>query len=258
MTDIRMVMGGGTRAKWAIDEKVAILCSYVYLQAYKDVIVSKKYRDWVLDSGAFSAFNKGTSVSIEKYIDKCRELLDSDHAPVEIYALDVIGDWRGSLRNTEIMWRAGIEAIPCFHVDEPDDYLVGIARDYPKIALGGVALTRDKAMKLKWAEQCFARVWPKKVHGFGFGGERGILSFPWHSVDASTWILGPTAYGLWQSLGKGRLGLPVGKARGKQNVRSQVDMYLEMEEKARFKWRNELAELESQPSQMPAMTMLPQ
>lgn len=218
----------------------ALLVSYYYLPQFKQNRTAYRFRDWVMDSGAFSAHNSGKEIDLMEYIDECHKLIETDPDLVEIYSLDVIGDWKASLKNTEIMWKHGIPAIPCFHADEPWDVLVGLARDYPKIALGGVALAKI-GLKMKWAAQCFARVWPKKIHGFAFCSESAVLGLPFHSVDATSWEIGPCKYGQWKAFGNQRVSV-----RGsKQNLRAEIQWYIELEKKARVRWKKEMELLES-------------
>lgn len=219
----------------------ALLVSFVYLDPFLKNRHKYAYRDWVLDSGAFSAHASGKEIDLMAYIETCKKLLAEDRTLTEVFALDVIGDHKASLRNAEEMWRQGVPAIPCYHVGEPEDVLLSIARDYPKIALGGAVGFRSKR---KWAEQCFARVWrkvgPKKIHGFGYGHEDDILALPWHSVDATNWEIGPCKYGRWKSYGQ------LSVRGSSQNLRGEVEFYLKVEERARLKWQKEMAELESQ------------
>lgn len=217
----------------------ALLVSYYYLEQFLKNRHRYHYRDWVMDSGAFSAHNSGATVDLQEYTDCCKRLTAEDPKLTEVYALDVIGDWRGSLKNTEKMWAQGVQAVPCFHADEPWDVLVGMARDYPKIALGGVALAKS-GKKMAWAAQCFARVWPKKIHGFAFGSEKAIMTLPFHSVDATNWEIGPCKFGRWAAFGNAQISV-----RGsQQNLRAEVEWYLELEQKARTRWRKEMALLE--------------
>ena len=221
------------------DSLPALLVSYFYLDQFQKNRHRYHYRDWVMDSGAFSAHNSGAEIKLQDYIDCCKRLMEEDPTLVEIYALDVIGDWKASLKNTEEMWRQGVPAIPCFHADEPWSALIGMAKDYPKIALGGVALAKS-GKKMAWAKQCFARVWPKKIHGFAFCSETAILGLPFHSTDATSWEIGPCRYGQWRSFGGQRVSV-----RGsKQNLRVEVEWYLELERKARARWKKEMAKLE--------------
>jgi hypothetical protein len=225
------------------DRQPALLVSYAFKKSI-DLVSSGALpcRDWVMDSGAFTAFTLGKAVNLTDYIEACRRLRDSPKPPVEIFALDVIGDWRASLRNTEAMWAAGIEAVPCYHANEPEDVLIGMARDYPKLALGGVAL-KKATLKTAWARRCFDRIWPKRVHGFAYGGRDDIMSLPWDSVDATTWHINAAGFGQWRYLGSIG-GKQWGKAswRGKQNLRAEVAWYLALERQAQARWRETWAE----------------
>lgn len=219
----------------------ALLVSYVYLAPFRRHRARYAFRDWVLDSGAFSAKQLGTVIDLNAYIATCQELLATDPQLTEVFALDVIGDWRGTVRNTERMWAAGVPAIPAFHVGAPWELLLDLARQYPKIALGGAVGYRAK---LPWAQQAFARI--KRdlghlvpIHGFGFGGAEAVMALPWHSVDATNWEIGPCKYGRWARFGQ------MSVRGSQQNLRSEVEWYLDLERRARARWRAEMAALEA-------------
>lgn len=216
-----------------------LLVSYYYLKQFQEKRSRYFFRDWVLDSGAYSAHNSGVTIELNEYINACKQLLSEDPTLTEVYSLDVIGNWRESLRNTERMHEAGVPAIPCFHYGEPWDVLSGIARDYPKIALGGVAARSTKG-KIDWAKQCFARVWPKKIHGFALCSERAVMSLPFHSVDATSWEIGPCKYGRWRTYGK------MSVRGSNQNLRAEVEWFLKLEQRARIRWKKEMALLEAE------------
>lgn len=216
----------------------ALLVSFFYLEPFLKNRANYGYRNWVMDSGAFSAHESGADIDIVKYIETCKELIKTDSTLVEVFSLDVIGDWRAGVKNLERMWSEGVPAIPCYHIGEPESLLKAYARDYPKIALGGVALTKG-GLKMEFARQCFARVWPKKIHGFGFGSESQIMALPWHSVDATNWEIGPCKFGRWNKYGN------MSVRGSNQNLKSEVDHYLDIEERARQKWSKEMKLLES-------------
>lgn len=221
-----------------IEHAPSLLVSYVYLEPFEKHKTDYVYRDWALDSGAFSAYASGKDINLGDYIATCKRLREADKSLSEIFSLDVIGDWKAGLKNCERMWQAGIEAIPAFHIGEPWDVLKGLAKDYPKIALGGVARLRGSIKKI-WAGQCFARVWPKKVHGFGFAQEDVVMAYPWHSVDATNWEFGPCAFGRWNSYGK------MSVRGSSQNLRVEIEHYMKLERMARHKWQKEMAGLEA-------------
>lgn len=190
-----------------------------------------------MDSGAFSAHHSNAVIDVVEYGEKCKELLATDEKLVEIFNLDDIADWRVSEKNCETLLAMGVPAIPCFHYGEPWDVLIQMAKDHPKLAIGG-CVGLHKKIKNEFAAQCFSRIWPKKVHGFGFGGEEAILSLPFHSVDATNWESGPCRFGNWKQFGKASV------RGGSQNLRGEVLWYLDLERRARFKWKKEMALLE--------------
>jgi len=241
---VRLAMGNGPAERNGAlgpdpagpEIRPALLVSYVYLKPFLVNRHKYHYRDWVMDSGAFSAHASGKRIDLSAYIDTCLRLKAEDPTLSEVYSLDVIGDWRASLENCETMWARGVSAIPCYHVGEPDAVLKGMAKDYPKIALGGCVGFKAKD---KFAAQCFARVWPKRIHGFGFGTEASIMALPWHSVDATNWELGPCKFGRWQSYGQ------MSVRGSKQNLRSEVEWYLALERRAQHKWRARMTDLDA-------------
>jgi len=224
----------------------SVLVSYVYRRLFLEH--RKKYHisGWVLDSGAFSAHQLGVDIDLLEYTELAKHLLTEDDRLEEVFALDVIGDWKASQKNTDKMWDAGVPAIPCYHMGEPERVLLDMAKRYPKIALGGVAMLRG-AKKMKWAAQCFARVYPKKIHGFGFGARSQIMGLPWHSTDATNWECQPTRFGTWRSFG----GAPL-KIRGKnQPLQVEIDHCLRIERDARSRWKKEMERLEEMPDVRP-------
>jgi hypothetical protein len=226
----------------APDEQLpALLVSYYYLNQFVKNRARYHYRDWVMDSGAFSAHNSGKTIVLADYIAKCKEMAASDPKLTEIFALDVIGDATGvqSLKNCETMWKAGVQAIPTYHVGEPWANLLTMARDYPKIALGGMVGLRSTSKK-NFVAECFQRVWPCKMHGFGVGSEDLIMAFPFHSVDATNWEMGPCAFGRWAAYGGNNLSI----RGGQHNLRVEVEHYLRMEKRARGRWAREMQKLD--------------
>jgi len=241
---IRLAFGGSVdKMGIAAGCDLHLLVSYIYLDEFQGMRDKFSFKTWSLDSGAFSAWSLGKVIKLADYIECCKKLMATDPTLVEIFALDVINDWKAGLKNTEKMWKAGVPAIPCFHVGEPEHVLKSLARDYDKIALGGVAKRQGiSASGRRFAQQCFARVWPKKIHGFGIGGESDIMSLPWHSVDSTTWIARPQRFGVWQAFGNKSL-----KIRGcSKMLRVQIEYLLKLQARARDRWRKEMALIDKQ------------
>ena len=224
----------------------SILVSFFYKKKFLEQRDQYQMRSWVFDSGAFSAYRLGVDIDLLEYIELAQHLLEVDDKLEEVFALDVIGDWKASQKNTDKMWEAGVPAIPCYHMGEPEKVLLGMAKRYPKIALGGVAMMRG-TKKMKWATQCFSRVYPKKIHGFGFGARSQIMGLPWHSTDATNWEIAPSRFGSWRSFGNAKLGI-----RGSLHpLQVEIDYVLRIERDARSRWGKEMKRLEEMPDVRP-------
>ena len=220
----------------------ALLISFVYLPSFLKNQADYYYRDWALDSGAFSAWKSGTVIELSEYIEACLELMQTDKTLTDIFALDVIGDHKASIKNCETMWEFGVPAIPTFHTGEPEGALFYMAKHFPKIAVGGLAGSGLSARtQLSFCCQVFARIWPKRIHGFGVAGKGMAMALPFHSIDATSWEMGPCAFGNWNRFGK------MSVRGSSQNLRSEVDHYLGLERLLRARWAKEMTLLERLP-----------
>lgn len=208
------------------------LFSFAYEKQWLPLLPKLRLRNFVLDSGAFTAFSSGKPIAVQTFIDGVKRYRDAGFNPTEIFSLDVIGDWRGTAANTEALWAVGIEAIPAFHYGEPEDVLMGYARDYPKIAFGGCVGVSNKE-KRRWVAQCFARIWPKPVHGFGFG-IWALRDFPFHTIDCSDWEGQAARFGTWKKYGGVNLGL--GGQDLLKNLAVEAQVWLEAEVEAQQRW----------------------
>ncbi len=240
----------------------SILISYFYIDVFLEQQEKFAYRDWMMDSGAFSAYNSGKSIDIERYIDTCLRLRQTDNSLAEIIALDVIDNststiksytatgtssdakrrsGEASLKNALYMKSKGVEAMPVFHIGEDYNILLEYCKHYDKVGLS-CRFGEPKTLSYKFYDQCFARIWPKKTHSFGWIEEKMLMTYPFHSSDSSSWEVGPVGFGNWKTFGKMSI---KGSA---QNLTTEVLWYLKLEERLRERWRKEMLLLESLPS----------
>ena len=149
-----------------------------------------------LDSGAYSVWRRRSRVDIGAYADYCLAMEDR----LDWYAnLDVIGDWRSTLRNQAALERRGLRPVPVFHLGEPWGVLEDLVSGYERVGIG-----RGPGMKFPalWPalEEVFSRYSDDEgaplcmFHGFRMTERRVIARFPFESVDSTTWIAG-LAYG---------------------------------------------------------------
>lgn len=244
LTDVRLVSGvieqqmeSGLARPDYHRQLPALLVSFAYFKQFSAQRERYCFRDYSLDSGAFTAKKTGIPVDLDGYTAACQRLLADDPQCTEVFALDEIGNPEASLRNTETMWRVGVQAIPTYHYGSPVEALLELRR-YPKIALGGAVGLHAKE-KRRWVEACFARLWPKRIHGFGMMARDLLFAVPFESVDASNWELAPAGFGNYKSMGK-----PHRAPRGAAvNLRAEVEWYLKLERELKQRWRRELDSL---------------
>lgn len=161
----------------------------------------------MLDSGAFSAWTKGEVVDLDEYCMFIRENIDHIDAYV---ALDVIPagakhgaptkaatelaaeqGWRNLLYMRDV-W--DLDPIPVLHQGESFVWLDRM------LALGcryiGLSprILNNNAKKQAWLDQVWGRLVGVdrkplvKVHGFGINALPLMFRYPWHTVDAATWV----------------------------------------------------------------------
>jgi hypothetical protein len=245
---LRLAIGGPPevmRRSLQGPEVPSLLASYYYLSLWLGVQPGSIYRDWAMDSGAFSAHFSQVKIDLRAYCEVVLELLVRDPKLVDVFALDVIGDHKASRRNAEAMRERGLPAIPCFHVGEPRKVLEEYCRGpWHKIALGGSVGVKNK---LEWYRECFRVAWPRRIHGFGIAGERELMALPWDSVDATNWQLGPTKFGTWVGYGpQGRAQRKKLSVRGQShNLTPEVEAFMLLERRMRMRHAKRYLELEA-------------
>lgn len=144
-----------------------------------------------LDSGAFSAFTRGVKIDIDEYA----AFIHKNEKYITTYAsLDVIGDYKGTQRNTEYLESLGLHPLPTFHSGSPYSELERIVNRYEGqyIALGGlVPLATNKRKMQAHLDKCFSIIKTRcKVHAFGVNGIWAWMRYPFYSADATSWLAG--------------------------------------------------------------------
>lgn len=184
--------------KAARDGVKYLLESYHYI--HKPQYVEKIRADGAkvfLDSGAFSAFTKGSEIDLPSYVHYIKEHDDIlervDGIPL-YSVLDGIGDPLKTYQNQMEMERLGVRPLPCFHYGEDERYLEWYISRYPYITIGGMVPITTPQLYL-WLD----RIWDRyltdgsgrprlKVHGFGLTTIGLMERYPWFSVDSSSWV----------------------------------------------------------------------
>lgn len=166
-----------------------ILLSYWY---YKDTdldtLLPKTFPHGIppifADSGAFSAMTQGGHIALDAY---AAWLLRYRHHFTVYANLDVIRHPALTWKNQQALEQQyGLTPLPVFHVATPWDWLEQYLDRYAYIALGVAGHPYKSYMG--WLVECFQRAKGRAVyHGFGITAWTPWRSFPWYSVDSSSW-----------------------------------------------------------------------
>lgn len=169
-----------------------------------NMITPDQFR-FFLDSGAYSAWSKGTKIDLDEYCHFIRANIEQ----IEVYAsLDCIPGAPGrnatpdereraaaqSWANYIYMVNDGLDPIPVYHYGEHPKHLERML-DYgcQYIGIGGLVGVPGPKRKL-WLDEIFDRLVDDsgqptvKTHGFGMTAIPLIFRYPWYSVDSTTWI----------------------------------------------------------------------
>ena len=163
----------------------------------------------MLDSGAFSAWNKKVAININEYLFFCLKWLDcfeyivnldvipgtfGDKAPSDV---EVERSAQKGYSNYCYLLANGIpkdKLIHVFHQGEKFDWLIKMVEEIPYIGLSP-ANDRTTSEKRAWLDDCMNYVLDDKgypcvkFHGFGMTSLSLMLRYPWYSVDSTSWVL---------------------------------------------------------------------
>lgn len=153
--------------------------------------------DTFCDSGAFTAFTKGTDIPLEQYAEYLKK---TAHVWTTASSLDAIGSGEEaaakSYANFIALRGMGAMVQPVFHVREPDHWLQRyIDEGWSYIFIGGMV-----PESTPWLLERLDALWDTilstadglakvQTHGFGLTDQKLMFRYPWHSVDSTSWLM---------------------------------------------------------------------
>ena len=167
-----------------------LLLSYHYFKNVKleEWCRSLGYKPQILlDSGAYSAYNSGKSISIIDYMEYIRKNEEYIYRYVN---LDVIGDSELSYMFYLIMKNKKFKPIPVFHYQENELWLQRYIEDgHTFIMLGGCKPITDEVV-IPWINDIVHRYPDISFHVLGKSSRKIIERCPAvYSFDSTTWIM---------------------------------------------------------------------
>jgi hypothetical protein len=165
------------------------LFSYYYLRTWfhKGDFSGKNI---FLDSGAFSAKNKGLEISLGDY----RDFIVTHFDKIECFSnLDVIGDTEQTSKNQKILEAEGLNPIPVYHWGEDVSILKRLCEDYDYVSIGKTVPIKSKKKLASQIVNCLEYVEynDTKIHVFGLSSFPALTQLRFHiySVDSIVWLI---------------------------------------------------------------------
>lgn len=185
------VKNGNACKTW---ENLKILESYYYASKNKNFArLVKTSTKILLDSGAFTFIKKRTNIDWDYYLKEYAEFINK-HDIKLFFELDIdpiVGLAKVEKMTAKLEELTNKKPIPVWHKNRGKEYYLQMCKNYPYIALGGIAL---KEIPRKQFETLFpwfittAHKYGCKLHGLGYTGNLHLYKFD--SVDSSAWLHG--------------------------------------------------------------------
>lgn len=134
----------------------------------------------IIDSGAFTAWKANKPIHIDDY---CKFIESLPFKPFRYFALDVIGDPKGTLENYEIMLKRGFNPVPVFTRGEDPSVLDDYYKTSDVVAIGGLVGTYKNKGYVKYLMK---HINERRVHLLGFTDINYVKIFKPYSCDSST------------------------------------------------------------------------
>jgi hypothetical protein len=155
-----------------------------------------KYKDFILDSGAFSYMNgrKTDDIDWDEYADRYAAFVLKKNIRnyIEIDVDRVIGLSEVERLRRRIEKKVGWKSMPVWHVGRGYDYWLKMCTDYDYVCFGAFLVDKLDSSKypivtkfIRDASRLNAR-----VHGLGFTGFKWLPKLHFYSVDSSSWLAG--------------------------------------------------------------------
>lgn len=152
----------------------------------------------IADSGAFSAFTMGATITCDEYAEWAHRWA---HRFDAFFNLDVIGrsvdpmaSVEGSRENHRRLHELGVDTVQVWHLGEPVSVLREYLAEADYVAVGGMVNSPfDKRQQLRRCAQAHKEARAaggKRLHGLGQSTAQQLQLLPWATVDSSSWGAG--------------------------------------------------------------------
>lgn len=185
-----------------------ILQSFYYADEFTENVIIPNCKRFMLDSGAFS-FKQNPTVKADwnEYVDRYTDFINRNKIDL-FFEMDidkVIGLKEVEKLRAKIERQTGRQPIPVFHKSRGKEYFVDMCKNYPYVAIGGIAkeqrLAGDKLKALQWFINT-AHKHEARIHALGFTYINSLPKYHFDSVDSTAWTSGNRFGSIYRFTGK--------------------------------------------------------
>lgn len=187
-----------TRPAGVLNQRISILESFYYIKDWMIPYI-RDYWHFLLDSGAFTFITQQqqggkSDVDWIEYTDRYCDFIIKNNIDL-FFEMDIdmiIGLKRVEQLRKRIEQRTGKQPIPVWHKSRGKDYFIQLCKDYPYVAIGGIAIKVIDPAKFKFFPWFIdkAHEHDAKIHGLGFTRLKLLPKYHFDSVDSTSWVYG--------------------------------------------------------------------
>lgn len=199
--DLYLAGGQGERRRVGAEKiaeiDVAILESFYYADEWITQLIPK-LSHFMLDSGVFTmAYGSGAKLDFDEYTERYIEYINNNDIKLffEMDIDDIAGLDQAERLRRKIEAGTGKQPIPIFHKPRGKEYFIDMCKNYPYVAIGGIAGKGNMAKRkeympyFKWFIDT-AHKYGAKIHGLGFTDLKALEILNFDSVDSTSWTTG--------------------------------------------------------------------
>ena len=177
---------------------VNILETYYYLRKNEEFTkIIPHCNSFLLDSGAFT-FMKGSNkekVDWDRYVEEYAQFIKRNQIEL-FFELDIdslVGINEVERLRKKLETIAGKQPIPVWHKGRGKEYFIRMCKEYPYVALGGIAIKEIKREVFENFFPWFIKIAHDngaKIHGLGYTSVKKLRYYHFDSVDSTAWLHG--------------------------------------------------------------------
>jgi hypothetical protein len=174
------------------------------------------FKDFMLDSGAFSFMNsKSNVINWDEYIEDYASYIKSNRIE-KFFELDIdslVGYEKVKEYRYKLERKINRQCIPVWHRSRGYEEYLRLCEGYSYVSIGGIAIKNIRRDEYKYFTHLIREAHRRncKIHALGFTNMEGIREYHFDSVDSSSWNSGGR-YGSVYKFLKGKMKLIKRKA----------------------------------------------